>query len=58
MVSDGLVCYIFSMSFGWILENPKGDCLVAKSGISMGWGSSLHTEGYGMLSGALCFFSQ
>lgn len=52
MVSDGSVRLLYSMSFSWILVNPEGHHLVAASSPSIGWGSSLHAEGDGMLSGA------
>lgn len=52
IVSDGSVCYIYIMSFSYILLNLKVDWLVATSGLSMGR-SSLCIEGDGKLSGAL-----
>ena len=53
MVSDGLVQFISSMSFGWILPHLKGQWLAAASGPSMVKGNFLCEEGDGMLSGAL-----
>ena len=52
IVSDGSVCYIFSISFGCILENPKGHWMTAASGPSMGWGSLICAEKDCILSGA------
>ena len=53
MVSDGSMCYISSMSFGWILATLDGIWLAAANGPSMGQGSSLRAEGDGMLSDSL-----
>lgn len=53
MVPDGLVHYLSSMSFGWILANQDGHWLAATSGLNMGQGSSMSAKEDGMLSNVL-----